>query len=336
MSSRIAITGGAGFIGSTLAMALAQAGHSVYSIDWVDDNGQTPQDRYPDPWLQRLRLERVARLRQAGVDHQVMDIGQPGQLFGHLQTIKPEAVIHLAAQAGVRHSMQAPLDFVWPNLQGFAQVLDTCHRLGIERLLYASSSSVYGARHSAPFVETDRTDQPQSFYAATKIANEAMAMAYDSQYGLKSIGMRFFTVFGPWGRPDMAPFLFAQKIRRRQPIRLFAEGQLLRDFTYVDDTVAAVMGLCQLPQWVGQATVVNVGHHTPVKVTDFVSQLAARLGETALLEMAPMQTADVPLTCADEQRLLSLLGQWPNTSLAQGIDQFLSWLETWDPLPHGG
>lgn len=332
MASRITITGGAGFIGSTLALAFAQAGHSVHSIDWVDDTGRTTQDRYPEPWLQRLRMERMARLRQGGVTHHVMDIGQPGQLFEHLQTTQPAAVIHLAAQAGVRHSIQAPMDFVWPNLQGFAQLLDACHRLSIPRLLYASSSSVYGARHGAPFIETDRTDQPQSFYAATKMANEAMAMAYDSQYGLKSIGMRFFTVYGPWGRPDMAPFLFAQNLRRRQPVRLFAEGQLLRDFTFVNDTVAAVMGLCQLNPWIEHSTVVNVGHNTPIKIIDFVSQLADRLGVTAQLEMAPMQTADVPLTCADEQRLLSLLKSWPHTALPDGIDQFVRWLDSWDPL----
>lgn len=281
----------------------------------------------------RLRRGRMDKLRQTpGICLTKLDIAEPGVFADWLSQLRPGLVIHLAAQAGVRHSMQAPLDFLAPNLVGFAHVLHACHLHGVKRLLYASSSSVYGMRESGPFSEDDRTDRPQSFYAATKLANEAMAQAYHVQYGLQSLGMRFFTVYGPWGRPDMAPFLFAQDIRRQRPITLFAEGRLMRDFTFVGDTVAAVVALAS-PQarWEG-AAVVNVGHHRPVSVNSFVQSLASALGMTPIIEHAPMQKADVQLTCASEARLLDMVGHWPDTPLPMGLQQFVHWLEAWDPL----
>ncbi|NDC60756.1 MAG: NAD-dependent epimerase/dehydratase family protein [Betaproteobacteria bacterium] len=245
---------------------------------------------------------------------------------------QPDTVVHLAAQAGVRHSMRAPLDFVTPNLVGFARVLDACHQHQTPRLLYASSSSVYGLRSQIPFVETDRTDQPQSFYAATKQANEAMAFAYHAQYGMGSIGMRFFTVYGPWGRTDMAPFLFAQSMRRRQPIQLFGQGKLLRDFTYVADIVEAIGKLVSVQGDLAAAEIVNMGHQRPVEVNTFVEILAKHLKVEPIVEFAPMQAADVALTCASEDRLLGMIGSWRETPLALGLGEFIEWLQAWDPL----
>ncbi|MFM1818289.1 MAG: hypothetical protein RL364_1149 [Pseudomonadota bacterium] len=326
------ITGAAGFIGSRLALHMARHGHQVHACDWADAHGCTPADKDPQGTQARLRAGRIAQLLQTpGIHLSELDIAQSGAFSDWISTRPANAVIHLAAQAGVRHSMQAPLDFVAPNLCGFAQVLQACHMHGVPKLLYASSSSVYGMRDNAPFVEEDRTDRPQSFYAATKQANEAMAMAYHAQYGLQSLGMRFFTVYGPWGRPDMAPFLFAQAIRRQQPITLFAGGELLRDFTYVDDTVAAITALAGAQaSWSG-ATVVNVGHQRPVSVNAFLACLAAELGQQPIVEYAPMQKADVRLTCASETRLLSMISRWPDTPLQHGLAEFTRWLQRWDP-----
>ena len=333
MTAPIVITGAAGFIGSRLALYLASQGHAVHACDWADEQGCTPADPNADTVLARLRAGRLQALVQTpGIQLKRLDIAQPGSFSEWIGALRPTVVIHLAAQAGVRHSMQAPLDFVAPNLIGFSQVLDACHRQGVSRLLYASSSSVYGMRDNAPFREEDRTDRPQSFYAATKQANEAMALAYHAQYGLQSLGMRFFTVYGPWGRPDMAPFMFAQAIRRQKPITVFAGGELMRDFTYVNDTVSAVAALAsEQAKWDG-ATVVNVGHHRPVSVNTFVQTLAGHLGTPPIIEHAPMQKADVALTCASEDRLLSMIGSWPDTPLEQGLGLFVDWLQQWDPL----
>jgi UDP-glucuronate 4-epimerase len=192
---------------------------------------------------------------------------------------------------------------------------------------------VYGLRNQVPFVETDRTDQPQSFYAATKQANEAMAYAYQVQYGMGSIGMRFFTVYGPWGRTDMAPFMFAQRMRRQQPIQVFGEGKLRRDFTYVGDIVEAISKLVAMNGTLTQADIVNMGHQRPVQVQEFIALLAKHLKVQPIIEYAPMQPADVALTCASEERLLSMIGQWSDTPLDQGLGHFVDWLHSWDPLP---
>lgn len=334
MTSSFIVTGAAGFIGSTLTLFLAQLGHEVHACDWADDAGRTPGQTDPDGTSERLRAQRIQLLRQTpGVHLSHIDLAQAQAFSEWIALLKPQVVIHLAAQAGVRHSMQAPLDFVGPNLVGFANVLDACHRHGVNKLLYASSSSVYGMRDNAPFREEDRTDRPQSFYAATKQANEAMAMAYHAQYGLQSLGMRFFTVYGPRGRPDMAPFLFAQAIRRQQAITVFAEGELLRDFTFVGDTVAAVAALASpRARWQG-ASVVNVGHNRPITVNAFVACLSQALGVSPRIVHAPMQKADVRMTSASEDRLLGLIGAWPDTPLEQGLAQFVAWLQAWDPLP---
>lgn len=332
MTKKVLVTGAAGFIGSQLIHNLQRLGHQVLGCDIVSLEGVSPQP--VDPVLVRLRKERLAEfVTRSGIEYVQIDIGQEEAFAQVLKRWQPDTVVHLAAQAGVRHSMQAPLDFVTPNLVGFARVLDACHRHQTPRLLYASSSSVYGLRNQVPFVETDRTDQPQSFYAATKQANEVMAYAYHSQYGMGSIGMRFFTVYGPWGRTDMAPFMFAQSMRRQQPIKVFGEGKLRRDFTYVSDIVEAISKLVSPSQTLQAPEIVNMGHQRPVEVNTFVALLAKHLGVQPIIEYAPMQAADVALTCASEERLLSMIGDWSDTTLDQGLGHFVKWLQTWDPLP---
>jgi UDP-glucuronate 4-epimerase len=314
--------------------SLHALGYAVAGCDKVDPHsGLAGAADSADPFLARLRKDRLqACVTRLGVKYFQTDIGQADAFASVVAQWQPDTVVHLAAQAGVRHSMQAPLDFVTPNLVGFSHVLDACHRLDVPRLLYASSSSVYGMRSQVPFVESDRTDQPQSFYAATKMANELMAYAYHSQYGMASLGMRFFTVYGPWGRTDMAPFMFAQNIRRGLPIKVFGEGKLRRDFTYVDDIVEAITGLVARPSLVAGADIVNMGHQRPVEVNAFIDLLAGHLKRQPIIEYAPMQVADVALTCASEDRLVGMLGSWRATPLDKGLEHFVQWLQDWDPL----
>ena len=334
MSKKVLVTGVAGFIGSHLVKSLHALGYAVAGCDKVDPHsGLAGAADSADPFLARLRKDRLqACVTRLGVKYFQIDMGQADAFASVVAQWQPDTVVHLAAQAGVRHSMQAPMDFVTPNLVGFSHVLDACHRLQVPRLLYASSSSVYGMRSQVPFVESDRTDQPQSFYAATKMANELMAYAYHSQYGMASLGMRFFTVYGPWGRTDMAPFMFAQNIRRGLPIKVFGEGKLRRDFTYIEDIVEAITGLVALPSPVAGADIVNMGHQRPVEVNAFIDLLAGHLKRQPIIEYAPMQVADVALTCASEDRLLGMLGSWRETPLDKGLEHFVQWLQDWDPL----
>lgn len=334
MSKKVLVTGVAGFIGSHLVKSLHALGYAVAGCDKVDPHsGLAGAADSADPFLARLRKDRLqACVTRLGVKYFQIDMGQADAFASVVAQWQPDTVVHLAAQAGVRHSMQAPMDFVTPNLVGFSHVLDACHRLQVPRLLYASSSSVYGMRSQVPFVESDRTDQPQSFYAATKMANELMAYAYHSQYGMASLGMRFFTVYGPWGRTDMAPFMFAQNIRRGLPIKVFGEGKLRRDFTYIEDIVEAITGLVAQPSPVAGADIVNMGHQRPVEVNAFIDLLAGHLKRQPMIEYAPMQVADVALTCASEDRLLGMLGSWRETPLDKGLEHFVQWLQDWDPL----
>jgi UDP-glucuronate 4-epimerase len=281
-------------------------------------------------FVQKLRCDRIAHfLKKNQIQYHAVDLSDYAAVDKLFSNVKPDAVVHLAAQAGVRHSVKAPMDFVKSNLNGFANVLDACRNYTVEDFLYASSSSVYGARTTAPFSEKDRCDTPESFYAATKIANEVMAQSYYSQYKTTSMGMRFFTVYGPWGRPDMAPILFAQKMRQRQPIQLFGNGVLKRDFTFVADTVYAIGQLLQTGASRSHADVVNIGHSNPIQVTDFVSTLSQCLGIEPIIELAPMQISDVPLTCASDEKLLQLIGEWPHTSLKDGLTEMTQWLQKW-------
>ncbi|MFO1341195.1 MAG: NAD-dependent epimerase/dehydratase family protein [Burkholderiaceae bacterium] len=324
--SHILVTGAAGFIGAHVAAELARAGHRVAGVDSFN--------AYYDPKLKHDRV--AALLGPLGVPCQRLDLCDAAATRALVVGGGFDAVIHLAAQAGVRHSIQAPADYVQSNLVGFANVIEACREAGVPQLLYASSSSVYGNRRDAPFRETDRVDRPASLYAATKIANELIAHTYASIHGLRSTGLRFFTVYGPWGRPDMAYFSFSRRIRAGQPITLFAEGQLLRDFTFIDDIVDAVVGLLSAPAPAARPTesdIYNLGHHVPVKVVDFVRTLEDALGLKALVEFGPMQPGDVPVTCADDGRLRARIGDWASTPLDAGLARFARWIEAWEPAP---
>lgn len=331
MKRKVLITGAAGFIGSRLAEHLQTLGFEVVGCDIYNfrnlffDVGDSNH-----LFVQKLRCDRIAQfLHKNQIQYHAVDLSDYAAVTKLFSNVKPDAVVHLAAQAGVRHSVKAPMDFVKSNLNGFANVLDACRNHAIEDFLYASSSSVYGARTTAPFSEKDRCDTPESFYAATKIANELMAQSYYSQYKRTSLGMRFFTVYGPWGRPDMAPMLFAQKMRQRQPIQLFGNGVLKRDFTFVADTVYAIAKLLETGASRHNADVVNIGHSHPIQVTEFVATLSQCLGIEPIVELAPMQISDVPMTCASDKKLVQLIGEWPHTSLQDGLTAMTQWLEKW-------
>jgi UDP-glucuronate 4-epimerase len=333
MKRKVLITGVAGFIGSRLAEHLNALGYEILGCDIYNFRNQFFDVGDSNHLiLQRLRFDRIAHFLQRNqIQYQSIDLSDHGAVMSMFESFQPDVVVHLAAQAGVRHSVKSPMDFVKSNLNGFANVLDACKHCEVQEFLYASSSSVYGSRTDAPFKETDRCDTPESFYAATKIANEVMAQAYFAQYKTPSLGLRFFTVYGPWGRLDMAPILFAQKMRKKQAIQLFGDGLLKRDFTFVGDTVFAITRLIELGVSRQGVDVVNVGHSNPIQVTEFVKILSECLGIEPMLELAPMQVSDVPLTCASDHKLVKLIGEWPNTSMKDGLTDMAKWLVNWQP-----
>jgi UDP-glucuronate 4-epimerase len=333
MKRKVLITGVAGFIGSRLAEHLNALGYEILGCDIYNFRNQFFDVGDSNHLiLQRLRFDRIAHFLQKNqIQYQSIDLSDHGAVMSMFESFQPDVVVHLAAQAGVRHSVKSPMDFVKSNLNGFANVLDACKHCEVQEFLYASSSSVYGSRTDAPFKETDRCDTPESFYAATKIANEVMAQAYFAQYKTPSLGLRFFTVYGPWGRLDMAPILFAQKMRKKQAIQLFGDGLLKRDFTFVGDTVFAITRLIELGVSRQGVDVVNVGHSNPIQVTEFVKILSECLGIEPMLELAPMQVSDVPLTCASDHKLVKLIGEWPNTSMKDGLTDMAKWLVNWQP-----
>ena len=333
MKRKVLITGVAGFIGSRLAEHLNALGYEILGCDIYNFRNQFFDVGDSNHLiLQRLRFDRIAHFLQKNqIQYQSIDLSDHGAVMSMFESFQPDVVVHLAAQAGVRHSVKSPMDFVKSNLNGFANVLDACKHCEVQEFLYASSSSVYGSRTDAPFKETDRCDTPESFYAATKIANEVMAQAYFAQYKTPSLGLRFFTVYGPWGRLDMAPILFAQKMRKKQAIQLFGDGLLKRDFTFVGDTIFAITRLIELGVSRQGVDVVNVGHSNPIQVTDFVKILSECLGIEPVIELAPMQVSDVPLTCASDHKLVKLIGEWPNTSMKDGLTDMAKWLVNWQP-----
>jgi UDP-glucuronate 4-epimerase len=331
MSQSVLVTGAAGFIGCHVAAALSERGYSVVACDRGGGEGL----------LARLRHDRVSTfLVQRQVAFEIVDLADPGEVEALFARHRFDQVVHLAAQAGVRYSVEAPHEFVRSNLVAFGHVLEACRRAPVAHLVYASSSSVYGAREEVPFREDDRADAPTSLYAATKRANELMAHAYAHLHGLPCTALRFFTVYGPWGRPDMAYFDFAQRIRRGEPITVYARGELRRDFTYVDDIVEGVCRVVAAPcAAAGRApphATFNIGHHEPVEVREFVRLLERALGRAAIVRHAPPHRGDVPVTCADPARLRAHTGFAPTTSLADGLVRFARWLEAWDPLEATG
>ncbi len=326
------VTGAAGFIGSTVSLQLLARGDRVVGLDNLND--------YYDVQLKRDRLARLTAHPQFSfVQLDVADReGMPTLFKQHAFDV----VIHLAAQAGVRYSIENPHAYVDSNLVGFTNILEGARHTDVKHLVYASSSSVYGANTKLPFSEHDPVDHPVSFYAATKKANEMMAHCYSHLYGLPTTGLRFFTVYGPWGRPDMALFLFTEKILAGQPIQVFNEGKMRRDFTYIDDIVEGVIRVADQPAaanlaWSGMTPdpatstapyrIFNIGNSQPVELMRYIEVLQAALGKQAILELMPMQSGDVPATSADTSDLEAAVGFRPNTSIEAGVGRFVEWYQ---------
>lgn len=326
---RVLVTGAAGFIGAHLAQRLVERGDEVLGYD--DFNP------YYDPQLKR---DRVARLVPAGaceiVEARLEDREALERAFARF---RPQRVVNLAAQAGVRHSLENPRAYVDSNVVGFINVLEACRDAGVEHLVYASSSSVYGANRALPFSVEHAVDHPVSLYAATKKADELMAHAYSHLYALPTTGLRFFTVYGPWGRPDMSPFLFARRIASGEPIDVFNHGHHSRDFTYVDDVVDGVLRvLDRAPAAADDAAlldspatstapyrVYNIGSHQPVELLRYIELLEACFGRRVERRMLPMQPGDVPDTYADVEALQRDIGYAPSTTIEDGVARFVDW-----------
>jgi UDP-glucuronate 4-epimerase len=327
---RVLVTGAAGFIGAALAAALLERGDEVVGVDNLND--------YYDVGLKEARLARLAakpRFTFARLD--VASRDKVEELFGQGRF---DAVAHLAAQAGVRYSIENPHAYADSNLAGFLNILEGCRHGGAGHLVFASSSSVYGASVTPPFSENDSVDHPVSLYAATKKANELMAHSYAHLYGLPCTGLRFFTVYGPWGRPDMAYFKFARGILAGEPIPVFNRGEMVRDFTYIDDIVEGVMRIIDRPAAPDPAwdpakpapatsrapyRIYNIGNNRPVNLMHFIAVLEGCLGRKALIDLLPMQPGDVPVTAADISALHRATGFSPSTPIEAGIARFVAW-----------
>jgi UDP-glucuronate 4-epimerase len=329
---KILVTGAAGFIGSALVLRLLERGDTVVGID--------NHNSYYDPALKEARLARHVDHPQ--YTHLRIDLADRAAMHACFETHKPQRVVNLAAQAGVRYSIENPLAYIDSNIVGFAHVLEGCRHHGVEHLVYASSSSVYGANTAMPFSVHHNVDHPLSLYAASKKANELMAHTYSHLYQLPTTGLRFFTVYGPWGRPDMALFKFTAAILAGKPIQVFNHGRHRRDFTYVDDIVEGVIRVLDRPAppnpaWRGDAPdpgsstapwrVYNIGNSQPVELLDYIAALEAALGKTAQKELLPMQPGDVPDTFADVSDLAEQFQYQPATPVADGIARFVDWYQ---------
>lgn len=333
---KVLITGAAGFIGSRVAEMLAEAGIDVLGVDNIND--------YYDPHLKLARLKRCGI--SLPIDGRLIDSSR----FENLQFVKqdvcsrdfeniatefrPDVVVHLAAQPGVRYSVTNPEECIQANVITFMRVLEVSRRINVRRLIYASSSSVYGNHSPHAFRESDSVESPQSVYAASKRTNELLAGVYADMYGIRMIGLRFFSVYGEWGRPDMAPYLFADAILHNKPIRLFNGGQLSRDFTYIDDVAECVKrivtrggGIASIGE---RHEVLNIGNGSPTLLTDFVAHLEKIIGKRALTTLLPMQPGEVKATLADTSKLNMQYGFIPTTPLRVGLRRFINWLLTYE------
>lgn len=309
---RILITGAAGFIGYHCATALAEQGHAIYGVDSLNT--------YYSLKLKEARfraLPETTRFRK-------LNIANLPELKRVFQDFEPELVLNLAAQAGVRHSITHPQIYIESNIVGFANLLECCRHFGKPRLVYASSSSVYGGNQKLPFSVEDQVDHPISLYAATKKSNELMAHSYSHLYDLQTIGLRFFTVYGPWGRPDMAMWLFAHAIHKDRPINVFNHGDMSRDFTYIDDIV---QGICAslLSTKLGRYEVFNLGNSQSEPLLRLVELIETCLGKKAVRKLLPMQDGDVKATFADIAHSKKLLNFVPHTKLEEGVPRFIDW-----------
>jgi UDP-glucuronate 4-epimerase len=312
---KVVLTGAAGFIGMHCAERLLARGDQVVGIDNLSP--------YYSVQLKKDRLSRLQHPRFSFHEQDIADAAAVSRIFAK---DKPDAVLHLAAQAGVRYSLENPASYIQTNLVGFASILDACRAHPPRHLVFASSSSVYGANTKLPYSESDNVDHPISLYAATKKSNELCAHAYSHLFGLHATGLRFFTVYGPWGRPDMSAFLFARAILDGKPIQVFNRGDMERDFTYVDDIVEGTLRVLDKPS---PYAIYNIGNHSPVRLLDYIAILERALGKKAQLEMRPMQPGDVKATYADTRALQQAVGFAPATPLEAGLQRFAQWFRAY-------
>ncbi len=324
---KLLVTGAAGFIGFHLCNRLIDLGYVVEGLDNMN--------LYYEPELKRARLA-LLRQREGFVFREV-DLADRDAMAALFAQGQYDGVVHLAAQAGVRYSVENPMAYLDSNLAGMLTVLEGCRHSGVKHLVYASSSSVYGAATQMPLAETLDTDHPISLYAASKKANELMAHSYSHLYGIAATGLRFFTVYGPWGRPDMAIFKFVRAVIDGQPIDVYNQGDMLRDFTYVDDVVAAVVAVLVKPPMKSAAgaphKVLNVGNNGPVRLLEFIECIEAATGLPAVKNLLPMQPGDVPKTWADTSALERGYGVRPHTDLRDGVQRFVDWYRGYYSLP---
>jgi UDP-glucuronate 4-epimerase len=327
---KILVTGSAGFIGSALTLRLLERGDTVIGIDNHND--------YYDPAIKEARLAR--HINHPKYMHLRIDLADRSAIEAAFSNHKPQRVVNLAAQAGVRYSIDNPLAYIDSNIVGFAHILEGCRHHGVDHLVYASSSSVYGANTAMPFSIHQNVDHPLSLYAASKKTNELMAHTYSHLYGLPTTGLRFFTVYGPWGRPDMALFKFTKAILAGEPIQVFNHGKHRRDFTYVDDIVEGVIRTLDRsaptnPRWnsnlpdpgtsLAPWRVYNIGNSQPVELMDYIGAIEKALGKTAVKELLPLQPGDVPDTYADVSDLVEQFHYKPATTVQDGIQRFVDW-----------
>ena len=333
MTRPVLVTGAAGFIGAALSLRLLERGERVVGIDNINS--------YYDHQLKRARLARIESAAPADTwrfEQLALEDGEA--LMALFAAEQPRVVVNLAAQAGVRYSLENPAAYIQSNLVGFGHILEGCRHHGVENLVYASSSSVYGGNRNLPFHERQPVNHPVSLYAASKKANELMAHTYSHLYGLPATGLRFFTVYGPWGRPDMAPMLFAKAILAGDPIKVFNHGKMQRDFTYIDDIVEGVLRCCDKPATANPdfdpldpdpATaaaphrVFNIGNSQPIELLRFIEVMEQALGKEATKDFQPMQPGDVVATAADTQALEKWVGFRPSTPIEEGVDRFAAW-----------
>ena len=326
----ILVTGAAGFIGSALCLRLLERGDSVIGID--------NHNNYYDPALKEARLARQFDFPE--YSHLRIDLVDQSAIEAAFRTCRPQRVVNLAAQAGVRYSIDNPLAYIQSNVVGFAHILEGCRNYGIDHLVYASSSSVYGANTAMPFSIHDNVNHPLSLYAASKKSNELMAHAYSHLYQLPTTGLRFFTVYGPWGRPDMALFKFTQAILENKPIQIFNHGKHRRDFTYVDDIIEGLIRVLDRPaqgnpEWNGDIPdsassrdpwrLYNIGNQRPINLMDYIFAIEKALGKESIKEFLPLQAGDVPDTFADVEALVRDTGYRPTTSVDDGVARFVAW-----------
>ena len=319
-SRRVLVTGAAGFIGMHTASALLDRGDAVVGVDSLDP--------YYDVALKEARLRQLAG--RGGFAFERLDLADADATARLFRDGGFDGVVHLAAQPGVRYSLVNPAAYLRANVDAFGCVLEGCRHARVRHLVYASSSSVYGANHTLPFSEDQPTDHPVSLYAATKKADEVIAHSYSHLFGLPATGLRFFTVYGPWGRPDMALFLFTRAILAGEPIKVFNHGRMRRDFTYVDDIVEGVVRVLDRPPGAHPATgapyaIYNIGNHEAVELAEFIATLEQLLGRTAKRDLQPMQPGDVPATYASIDARRAATGFAPRTPLAEGLARFVAW-----------